>query len=124
MMVVGPRLATLHGHTPDDGNVCLVGTRRATTDVCGSTSMAFAKTIRLSSKDLEAIQKRALAGLPYQTPIASLLHKDASGRLRQVQRQSCLRRARIIGLFEGDGARNDTRRLYDRRGLNIPPGTQ
>ena len=29
--------------------------------------------IRLSSKDLEAIQKRALAeGLPYQTPIASL----------------------------------------------------
>ena len=32
--------------------------------------------IRLSSKDLEAIQKRALAeGLPYQTLIASLLHK-------------------------------------------------
>ncbi len=38
--------------------------------------------IRLSSKDLEAIQKRALAeGLPYQTLIASLLHKYASGRL-------------------------------------------
>ena len=32
--------------------------------------------IRLSSKDLEAIQRRALAeGLPYQTLIASLLHK-------------------------------------------------
>ncbi len=31
--------------------------------------------IRLSSKDLEAIQKRALAeGLPYQTLISSLLH--------------------------------------------------
>ena len=41
--------------------------------------------IRLSSKDLEAIQKRALAeGLPYQTPIASLLHKYASGRLREI----------------------------------------
>ena len=41
--------------------------------------------IRLSSKDLEAIQKRALAeGLPYQTLIASLLHKYASGRLREV----------------------------------------
>ena len=40
--------------------------------------------IRLSSKDLEAIQKRALAeGLPYQTLIASLLHKYASGRLRE-----------------------------------------
>jgi hypothetical protein len=36
--------------------------------------------IRLSSKDLEAIQKRALAeGLPYQTLIASLLHKYATG---------------------------------------------
>ena len=38
--------------------------------------------IRLSSKDLEAIQKRALAeGLPYQTLISSLLHKYASGGL-------------------------------------------
>ena len=41
--------------------------------------------IRLSSKDLEAIQKRALVeGLPYQTLIASLLHKFASGRLKEV----------------------------------------
>jgi predicted DNA binding CopG/RHH family protein len=41
--------------------------------------------IRLSSKDLDAIQKRALAeGLPYQTLIASLLHKYAAGRLRDV----------------------------------------
>jgi hypothetical protein len=38
-----------------------------------------------SSKDLEAIQKRALAeGLPYQTLISSLLHKYASGRLKEV----------------------------------------
>jgi predicted DNA binding CopG/RHH family protein len=38
--------------------------------------------IRLSGRDLEAIQKRALAeGLPYQTLISSLLHKYASGRL-------------------------------------------
>ena len=40
--------------------------------------------IRLSSKDLEAIQKRALAeGLPYQTLISSLLHKYATGRLKE-----------------------------------------
>jgi predicted DNA binding CopG/RHH family protein len=40
--------------------------------------------IRLSSKDLEAIQKRALAeGLPYQTLISSLLHKYAAGKLRE-----------------------------------------
>jgi predicted DNA binding CopG/RHH family protein len=38
--------------------------------------------IRISSKDLEAIQKRALEeGLPYQTLIASVLHKYASRRL-------------------------------------------
>ena len=41
--------------------------------------------IRLSSKDLEAIQKRALAeGLPYQTLISSLLHKYATGRLKEL----------------------------------------
>lgn len=40
--------------------------------------------IRISSKDLDAIQKRALEeGLPYQTLISSLLHKYAAGRLRQ-----------------------------------------
>ena len=40
--------------------------------------------IRISSRDLEAIQKRALEeGLPYQTLISSLLHKYASGRLRE-----------------------------------------
>jgi predicted DNA binding CopG/RHH family protein len=38
--------------------------------------------IRISTKDLEAIQKRALEeGLPFQTLIASLLHKYVSGRL-------------------------------------------
>jgi hypothetical protein len=36
-------------------------------------------------QDLEAIQKRALAeGLPYQTLIASLLHKYAAGRLKEI----------------------------------------
>ena len=40
--------------------------------------------IRLSRRDLEAIQKRALAeGLPYQTLISSLLHKYATGRLKE-----------------------------------------
>ena len=47
----------------------------------------FRKDRRLNiriTKDLEAIQKRALEeGLPYQTLIASLLHKYASGRLRE-----------------------------------------
>ena len=41
--------------------------------------------IRLSSTDLEGIQKRALSeGLPYQTLISSLLHTYAAGRLKEV----------------------------------------
>jgi len=38
--------------------------------------------IRLAGRDLEAIQKRAMIeGMPYQTLIASVLHKFAAGRL-------------------------------------------
>ena len=38
--------------------------------------------IRLSSRTLRALQKMALAeGIPYQTMIASVLHKYAEGRL-------------------------------------------
>ena len=41
--------------------------------------------IRLASPDLEQIQVRALKeGLPYQTLIASVLHKYASGALKEV----------------------------------------
>ncbi len=40
--------------------------------------------IRISEKDLVAIQKRALEeGIPYQTLIASILHKYVSGRLSE-----------------------------------------
>ena len=40
--------------------------------------------IRLSSKDLEALQVRALEeGIPYQTLVASILHKYVSGKLRE-----------------------------------------
>ena len=40
--------------------------------------------IRLSSKDLRGLQKLALAeGIPYQTLIASILHKYVEGRLRE-----------------------------------------
>ncbi len=41
--------------------------------------------IRISGKDLDALQKRALEeGLPYQTLISSLIHKFVSGRLQGV----------------------------------------
>ena len=38
--------------------------------------------IRISSKDLRALQKRALAeGMPYQTLVASVLHKFVEGQI-------------------------------------------
>ena len=38
--------------------------------------------IRISSKDLRALQKRALVeGLPYQTLVASVLHKYVEGQI-------------------------------------------
>ena len=40
--------------------------------------------IRLSSRDLRALQKKALAeGIPYQTLVASILHKYVEGRLHE-----------------------------------------
>ena len=40
--------------------------------------------IRISSKDLRGLQRRALAdGIPYQTLVASVLHKFVEGRLSE-----------------------------------------
>lgn len=40
--------------------------------------------IRLSARDLEALQARAVEdGIPYQTLMASVLHRFAAGRLRE-----------------------------------------
>ena len=41
--------------------------------------------IRISSRDLESIQRRALEeGIPYQTLVSSILHKYVSGGLQDV----------------------------------------
>ena len=41
--------------------------------------------IRISSRDLEALQKRASKeGMPYQTLISSTLHKFVTGKLKSV----------------------------------------
>ena len=40
--------------------------------------------IRLPSKDLRGLQKKALVeGIPYQTLVASILHKYVEGRLQE-----------------------------------------
>ena len=44
--------------------------------------------IRISKKDLEALQSRALQeGIPYQTLIGSILHKYVDGRLVEKARR-------------------------------------
>lgn len=48
--------------------------------------------IRLSSRDLENVQMRAaVEGMPYQTLIASVLHKYVSGRLIEAPQRSTTR---------------------------------
>lgn len=40
--------------------------------------------IRIASRDLRGLQKKALAeGIPYQTLVASILHKYVEGRLHE-----------------------------------------
>ncbi len=42
--------------------------------------------IRISGQDLEGVQKKAMEdGIPYQTLIASLIHKYVSGRISERQ---------------------------------------
>ena len=42
------------------------------------------KNRRISSRDLEKLQKRAvMEGIPYQTLIASTLHKFVTGKLKE-----------------------------------------
>ncbi|MCZ6802796.1 MAG: hypothetical protein O7D86_02375 [Proteobacteria bacterium] len=49
--------------------------------------------IRISSRDLESIQRRALEeGIPYQTLVSSILHKYVSGSLNDVMANKALNR--------------------------------
>lgn len=49
--------------------------------------------IRISSRDLEALQRRALEeGLPYQSLVSSVLHKYVSGGLKDISAKKALQR--------------------------------
>ena len=51
--------------------------------------------IRLSGHDLSAIQRRALEeGIPYQTLVASVLHKYVSGTLQDITANKFSKRTR------------------------------
>jgi predicted DNA binding CopG/RHH family protein len=49
--------------------------------------------IRISGRDLEAIQRRALQeGIPYQTLVSSVLHKYVSGSLHDISANKASKR--------------------------------
>ena len=49
--------------------------------------------IRISSRDLESLQRRALEeGIPYQTLVSSILHKYVSGGLHDVMANKAFQR--------------------------------
>ena len=48
--------------------------------------------IRISSRDLESLQRRALEeGIPYQTLVSSVLHKYVSGSLQDIMANKALK---------------------------------
>ena len=50
--------------------------------------------IRISSRDLTSLQRRALEeGIPYQTLVSSILHKYISGGLRDIVANKAFQRA-------------------------------
>lgn len=49
--------------------------------------------IRISSRDLEALQRRAIEeGLPYQSLVSSVLHKYVSGGFKDISADKALQR--------------------------------
>ena len=62
-----------------------------------SAELAFKKdkriNIRISGRDLDAIQRRAAEeGIPYQTLVSSVLHKYVSGSLHDVTANKSIKR--------------------------------
>jgi len=87
----------------DKGVLVSVRPTKAQLDALRETARAtFTKNqrvnIRLSTADLMDIQARAQEeGVPYQTLIASLLHKYVSGRLRETRSRLTTRPTRRAG---------------------------
>ena len=66
----------------------VTGLRFSTTEPAADTLRKDRRVnLRLSSRDLDAIKKRALLeGLPYQTLISSVIHRYAAGTLKETDR--------------------------------------
>ena len=75
------------------GKLKSVATSGRLSDLRDAAEATFKKdkriNIRISGKDLEAIQRRALEeGIPYQTLVSSVLHKYVSGSLEESRRNT------------------------------------
>jgi len=77
----------LSAYEADEFESVLTPARRKQIQEAASTTFKKDKriNIRISSRDLEAIQRRAVVeGIPYQTLVSSILHKYVSGSLYDV----------------------------------------
>jgi predicted DNA binding CopG/RHH family protein len=75
------------------GKLKSVATSRRLDDLRDAAEATFKKdkriNIRISGKDLDAIQRRALEeGIPYQTLVSSVLHKYVAGNLIEERRNT------------------------------------
>lgn len=53
-------------------------------------------TIRLTSRDLESLRKRAIVeGIPYQTLVSSIIHKYVNGLLSESQQVASIKDASV-----------------------------
>lgn len=83
----------------DSGNFTSTLTEKRKSEIQASAEGTFKKdkriNIRLSGHDLSAIQRRALEeGIPYQTLVASVLHKYVSGTLQDITANKFSKRTR------------------------------
>lgn len=83
----------------ESGNFTSTLTEKRKAEIQTSAEDTFKKdkriNIRLSGHDLSAIQRRALEeGIPYQTLVASVLHKYVSGTLQDITANKFSKRAR------------------------------
>lgn len=83
----------------ESGNFTSALTEKRKSEIQASAEDTFKKdkriNIRLSGHDLSAIQRRALEeGIPYQTLVASVLHKYVSGTLHDITANKFSKRTR------------------------------
>jgi hypothetical protein len=78
-------------------------------EAAGNTLMKDKRiNIRISSRDLTSIQKKAAkVGIPYQTLISSTLHKFITGKLKEaVEHVFCLIELSLSHIFKAQSNNN------------------